>query len=61
MVVTAWLSFNIVDEMQTFYFDDVRVWFAYATNWGFLMLGFIFVMLAIQNLVYYCSKGKCSC
>jgi hypothetical protein len=25
------------------------------------MLGFIFVMLAIQNLVYYCSKGKCSC
>ncbi|XP_064632745.1 protein rolling stone-like [Lineus longissimus] len=58
MVVTAWLVFNIIDEVQTFYYNDVKVWFAYATNWGFLLLGIILVLLAIQSLVYYCCQKK---
>lgn len=53
ILLIVWMLVDATTEARRFYSDHPYVWFLYATNWGFILLCFNGVLLAVVTAVYF--------
>ncbi|CAH1782828.1 unnamed protein product [Owenia fusiformis] len=54
----VWVAMDIYTEANEFYVGHPEVWFIYATNWSFMLLGISNMYNAILVVYYYCKTKK---